>query len=525
MRTLFIAGNLITFSCMSNHRRHFYSGHVRHGFGDEYREVRIMKIKRFLCMSGALCLSVIILLAAMRIRAEACQAYTHAALTDSVDAMFEQWDRKDSPGFALGIFKDGRIIYARGYGMANLEYNIPNTPQTVFRIGSLSKQFTAMCVALLAEQGKLSLDDDIRKFFPEMPEYETPITVRHLVHHTSGIRDYLTLQGLLVRGEYYNSEDALAVLLRQKGLNFTPGERFSYANSGYFLLAALIERASGIKASEYAREHIFEPLGMNDTHFHDDLNVIVRNRASGYRPIEEGGYRINMTQLDIIGDGSVYTTIEDFFKWDQNFYHNELGNGTQDLIDMVLTRGMLNSGEDITYAFGLNVEKHRGLKIVSHSGSWVGFNTIGIRYPDQRFSVVIFSNGSMGPSRFARRIVDLYLADQFTEPAPPERERQSRRQREAQDMPEPVTLSSSQLQEYAGFYYSDELDAHAILEVEEGTLVMRLGMHSATILAFPSDTFEWRRRGIEFIRDARRNISGFVLRVGRDLSLEFTKVN
>lgn len=475
-------------------------------------------------LAGAVCLLITLLSPGFIDRAEAFQAYTRTALTDSVDAMFEQWDREESPGFALGIFKDGRIIYARGYGMANLEYNIPITPRTVFRIGSLSKQFTAMCVAMLAEQGKLSLDDDIRKFFPEMPEYEIPITVRHLVHHTSGIRDVYTLQGLLAKGEYYNSEDALATLLRQKGLNFTPGERFSYANSGYFLLAALVERASGMKTSEYARKYIFEPLGMNDTHFHDDLNVVVRNRASGYRPTGQDGYRIDMTQLDIIGDGSIYTTIEDFFKWDQNFYHNEMGNRTQDLIDIVLTRGVLNSGEDITYAFGLDVDTNRGLRTVSHSGSWVGFSTIGIRYPDQRFSIVIFSNGSMGPGRFARRIVDFYMTDQFTEPAPPERERQSRRQREVQERPEPVALSSSQLQEYSGFYYNDELDAHAILEVEEGALVMRLGMHSAALSAFPSDAFEWRRNRMEFVRDSGRTITGFILNAGRNLSLEFKRI-
>ncbi len=475
-------------------------------------------------LAGAICLSITLLPSGFINRAEAFQAYTHTALTDSVDAMFEQWDREDSPGFALGIFRDGRIIYSRGYGMANLEYNIPITPQTVFRIGSLSKQFTAMCVALLAEQGALSLEDDIQKFFPEMPEYETPITVGHLVHHTSGIRDYLTLQGIVARGEYYNSEEALAMLLRQKALNFTPGERFSYANSGYFLMAALIERASGMKTSEFARKHIFEPLGMNDTHFHDDLNVVVRNRASGYRPTGDGGYRINMTQLDIIGDGSIYTTIEDFFKWDQNFYHNKLGNGTQDLMDMVLTRGVLNSGEETTYAFGLDVDTNRGLRRVSHTGSWVGFSTVGIRYPDQRFSVVILSNGSMGPSRFARIIVDLYLADQFTEPARPGQERQPRRQREEQERPEPVTLSSSQLQEYTGFYFSDELDAYAILEVEEGALIMRLGMYSAALSAFPPDTFEWRRNRMEFVRDTGRTITGFILNSGRSLNLEFKQI-
>jgi len=488
--------------------------------------VYIMRIPRLSRLAGTVCLSVALLLLVPGGKTEAAQSYTRTALTDSVDAMFEEWENEDSPGFAMGIFKDGRIIYARGYGMANLEYRIPITPQTVFRIGSLSKQFTAMCIALLVEQGKLSLDDDIREFFPEMPEYETPVTVRHLVHHISGMRDYLTLQDLVVRGEYYDSEDALAMLLRQKGLNFTPGERYSYSNSGYFFLGALVERASGMKMSEFAQSFIFKPLGMNDTHFHDDLNVVVENRASGYRPIEDGGYRIDMTQLDIIGDGSIYTTIEDFFRWDQNFYHNQLGNGTQELIDRVLTRGVLNNGEEITYALGLNVDTNRGLKTVSHTGSWVGFNTVAIRYPDQRFSVVVFSNGSMGPSRFANRIVGLYLADQFTEPKPPMPERQPGPPRGRSDRTEhePVSLSSSQLQDYAGFYYSDELDAHAILEAEGETLVMKLGMHSAPIAAYPSETFEWRRMPIEFVRGSGRSVTGLALHPNRSFSLRFTRV-
>ena len=485
-----------------------------------------MGIPRLSRLAGAVYLSTALLLPGPGDEAEAAQAYTRTALTDSVDAMFEEWDNQDSPGFAMGIFKDGRIIYARGYGMANLEYKIPITPQTVFRIGSLSKQFTAMCIALLAEQGKLSLDDDIRKFFPGMPEYETPVTVGHLVHHISGMRDYLTLQGLLVRGEYYDSEDALAMLLRQRGVNFTPGERYSYSNSGFFFLGALVERASGMKMSEFAQRYIFEPLEMNDTHFHDDLNVVVENRASGYRPNEDGSYRIDMTQLDIIGDGSIYTTIEDFFEWDQNFYHNGLGNGTQELIDRVLTRGVLNDGDEITYAFGLNVDTNRGLRTVSHSGSWVGFNTIAIRYPDQRFSVVVFSNASIGPSRFANRIVDLYLADQFTQPEPPRPEGRPDPQRERPERrePETVSLSSSQLQEYAGFYYSDELDAHAVLEAKEKTLVMKLGMHSAGIAAYPSETFEWRRMPIEFVRGSGGSITGLVLHPNRSFGLKFTRV-
>jgi len=452
------------------------------------------------------------------------QAYTRTALTDSVDAMFQAWDREGSPGFALGIFKDGRIIYARGYGMANLEYDIPITPQSVFRIGSLSKQFTAMCVALLVEEGKLSLEDDIRTFFPEMPVYETPITVGHLLHHTSGMRDYLTLLDMVARGEYYDSDDALAMLLRQRGLDFTPGHRFSYSNSGYFFLGALVERVSGMKMSEFARIHIFEPLGMANTHFHDDLDIIVENRASGYRPGAEDGFRINMTRLDIIGDGSVYTTIEDFFKWDQNFYHNVLGRGTQELIHEVQTRGVLNDGEEISYALGLNVDTHRGLKRVSHTGSWVGFRTVAVRYPDQRFSVVIFGNGSVGPSRLADRIVDLYLKDQFTElEARVEEEQGGQRREEAR--PSPVTLSPSQARAYQGIYFSEELDAHGFVGVADGQLVMRLGMHTAEVEPGAEDAFEWRGMPMEFQRDADGDVTGFVLHPNRWFALRFQRIH
>ena len=452
------------------------------------------------------------------------QAYPRTALTDKVDTIFDLEDDDSSPGYAVGIFKDGRIIYARGYGLANLEYEIPMTPQTVFRIASMSKQFTAMCIALLAEQGKLSLDDDIRKFFPEMPEYESPITVRHLVNHTSGMRDYMTLQGLVARGDYYNSEDALAMLLRQRGLRFNPGERYSYSNSGYFFLAALVERVSGMKTSEFAREHVFEPLGMTETHFHDDLNVVVKNRASGYRQMD-GGYRIHMTPLDLIGDGGIYTTIEDYFKWDQNFYENKLGKSTQDLIETMLTPGVLNSGEEITYALGLNVSTNRGLRTVSHSGSWVGFNTYAIRYPDQRFSVVAFSNGSRSPGRLVSQVADLYLADQFTQAAPqrPDGRQPSRRPRQVPAELQPISLLASQVQEYSGFYYSDELDAYAVLSPEEGALTMRLGMHSGVMTAFPSGAFRWRRMSIEFVRGTGQSASALVLNANPS-TFTFTRV-
>ncbi len=461
----------------------------------------------------------------------AFQAYTHTELTDKVDKIFEQWDNDDTPGAALGIFKDGRIIYARGYGLANLEYSIPITPQTVFRIGSTSKQFTAMCIAILVDQGKLSLDDNVRKYIPEMQELDTPYTIRHLVHHQSGFRDYITLMGLVTPGEHYSSRDALAMLARQKGLIFPPGERYSYCNSGYFMLAEIVSRASGMKASEFAKKNIFDPLGMKNTHWHDDLNVIVKNRASGYSVTREGNYRINMTQLDIIGDGSIYTTIEDFFKWDQNFYKNILGNGNQKLIDRILTCGKLNDGSETNYAFGLNVGTSKGLRNISHGGSWVGFRSHYKQYPDQKFSVVIFTNNSQSAGGIAQQIADLYLADQFTEQPSQRQERRQRsqqmQQRPSQTQPEPVKVPSAQLQEHLGVYYCDELDAYATLSIneEKDNPVIKLGNISGSLTTYSSDNFSWGRRQIEFTRDSHKKITGFILQAGSSYKLEFTRIN
>lgn len=461
----------------------------------------------------------------------AFQAYTHTELTDKVDELFKQWNKKDSPGAALGIFKDGRIIYARGYGMANLEYNIPITSQSVFRVGSVSKQFTAMCIALLAEQGKISLDDDIRKYLPEMPEFDTPVTIRHMIHHTSGVRGYLILQGLAGRsgGYFYTSQDVVDLFSRQKELNFKPGDEYSYSNSGYFLLAEIVARVSGMKTSEFAKKYVFEPLRMKSTHFHDDPKMIVKNRASGYLPLNEGGFRIHMTQLEMIGDGGIFTTVEDFFKWDQNFYHNKLGNGTQHLMDLVLAPGKLNDGREIDYAFGLVISKYNGLRTISHGGSFVGFKSYYLQFPYQKFSVVIHANlGSFNPGRIARSIADIYLADQFTEPPAP------KPQRPKQKRPEVINLSTGQLEKFVGEYYCDELDAAAILELENHNLVLKLGRHKSNLTAISSESFlatylnddaySLSNRKLDFKRDRKKRITGFVMQAGRIQNLRFEKI-
>jgi CubicO group peptidase (beta-lactamase class C family) len=339
--------------------------------------------------------------------------------SDQVDKIFALWDRPNSPGCALAVIKDGRIIYTRGYGMANLEHDIPITPATIFDTGSVSKQFTAMCILLLAESGRLSLDDDIRKYMPEIPQYESPITVRHLIQHTSGLRDYLTLMAL--RGErdddFYVDEEVVDLIARQKQLNFKPGDQWLYSNSGYFLLSQIVKRASGKTLRLYADENIFKPLGMKNTHFNDDHTEIVKGRATGYAP-GRSGFRISVSTLDMVGDGNVVTNVEDLFLWDQNFYHNKLGKGGQDLINQAQTTGVLNSGKKHDYAAGLVVTSYKGLKEVSHGGAFVGYRAATLRFPDQQFSVACQCNlATTDPMTLAHRVADVYLREQFKQDA------------------------------------------------------------------------------------------------------------
>ncbi len=457
-------------------------------------------------------------------------AYPRTEQTGRVDALFAEWDRPDSPGAALGIVKDGRLIYARGYGMANLEYDIPITPQNVFRTGSVGKMFTAMCIALLAEAGDLSLDDDIRKYLPEMPEYEPPVTIRHLVHHTGGLRGYLVLQGLAgrVNDYYFTTEEGIALLARQKGVNFQPGEKYQYSNSGYFLLGEIVARVSGMPLSAFMQKEIFDRLGMKHTHLHDDRNRIVRNRATGYAP-HDGGYRIAITQLEIVGDGSVFTTVEDFLLWDRNFYDNKLGRGSPELIKTVLTPALTNDGTNTEYAFGLGIDTYRGLRRVSHGGSYMGYRADYTQFPDQRFSVITHANlSTFGPSALAEKVADIYLADHFTAPAPSEEPR-GRRERK----PRAIRLDPSTRAQYAGNYYSEELDVMARIRIEGRNLTMALFRTHDRLTPVAEDRFlatydnddadEVGERTLEFQRDGAA-VTGFLMQADPIRDIGFRKI-
>jgi CubicO group peptidase (beta-lactamase class C family) len=337
------------------------------------------------------------------------------SVTARVDQLFAQWNKPDSPGCALGIVKDGQLVYKRGYGMATLDYNIPLSTQSVFNIESISKQFTAMSILLLAKRGKLSLDDEIHKYFPELPRYQAPITIRHLIHHSSGIRDYETLAdlaGMRWENVHLTAEDYFGLIARQKELNFKPGEEYVYSNSGYFLLGLIVKKVSGKSLREFADANIFKPLGMDHTQFVDDRTLLVKNRARAYLPGSNGGFSAAIPPDDPVGDGGLYTSVEDLFLWDQNFSNNKLGGGPE-LITEELSPGKLNNGENAGYAFGLEVREYKGLKTVRHDGSDDGFKHEMIRFPEQNFSVMRLCNAGNVPWELSIQVADIFLADRF----------------------------------------------------------------------------------------------------------------
>ncbi len=399
-----------------------------------------------------------------------------------VDAVFREYDRSDSPGCALGVFRDGRIEYARGYGMANLELGIANSPQTVFDIGSTSKQFTALAIHLLAREGKLSLDDDVRRWVPEVPDYGRKITLLNLLHHTSGLRDYIELMELQgLRPEDLTTErDSLAILSLQKAANFAPGEEHLYCNSGYFLLSVVVKRASGQSLREFAADRIFGPLGMRHSQFNDSHTRIIPGRATGYSVDAAGGFGIDMSDWEQTGDGAVLTTIEDLFRWDRNFYDPKVGD--RRLLDEMLEPGVLNNGRKLAYASALVVGKHRGLPTVSHGGSWAGYRAQLLRFPEQRLSVACLCNlGEANPSSLARQVAEVYLGAWMTAPEPKIAAKEPGGRR--------LVLSPAELERLTGAYRDPAFGPMVVLSVHEQELVGKTGRRGFTLVPIANARF------------------------------------
>ena len=349
-----------------------------------------------------------------------------------VDAIFRPWTGRGTPGCAVGVMDGGELLFARGYGAANLEYDVPITPATVFHVASVSKQFTALAVGLLAEDGEVSWDDDIRRYVPELPDFGTPITLRQLAHHTSGIRDQwalLQMAGWRWGGDVIRQADVLDLLSRQTGLNFEPGADYVYSNSGYTLLAVVVERVSGQTLRAFAERRLFRPLGMTHTVFRDDHTLLVPNRAYAYAREGFGGYRLSIPDFAIAGATSLFTTVEDLARWNRNFGTPEVGG--RDLLRQLQERGALNDGARLSYAFGLQHGTHRGRRTISHGGTDAGYRSEFLRFPDEDTAVAVLCNtGIADPGRLARDVADIFLppperADVFLPPpgsAEPQRE-------------------------------------------------------------------------------------------------------
>lgn len=400
-------------------------------------------------------------------------------LEPKIDTVFERYDRPDSAGAAVGIVKDGVVVFAKGYGMENIAADKRLSPDSRMNLGSVSKQFAAASIVLLAQDGKLSLDDDIRKWLPEMPDYGDVITIRHLIHHTSGLRDYLTLRYLagLSDEDSFGNQEALDIAVRQKELNFRPGEEHLYSNTGYVLLAIIVERACGKALTVFAEERIFAPLGMTHTVWDTDLSLFTDERALSYPTRGSGVAPAN--RLDVVeGDGNVMATVSDLAKWDQNFYDPKVGGPA--FIEQMLERGKLNNGEEIDYAFGLIHGTMLGRPIVEHGGSWLGFRAGFTRFPQEHLSIIVLGNmATMDPEILVEEVAKAYFGEPVT----------AQSAETATQPIEDIKLKKRELKAKTGYYFIDETGTLAIAELEGNTLNIKVDGATAQLVALDATHF------------------------------------
>jgi CubicO group peptidase (beta-lactamase class C family) len=332
-----------------------------------------------------------------------------------IDSLFRKYDRPDAPGCALGISRHDTVVLQRAWGSAQLEFGIPITPTTKFEAGSVSKQFTAAAILRLAQQGKLSLDDDVRKYVPEIPRYDQVVTIRNLVHHTSGLRDWgavMTIAGWPRGTRTYTHAHVLDILGRQRALNFVVGSEYLYSNSNYNLMAIIAERVSGESLAAFTRREFFEPLGMTSTSWRDDYTRIVPGRAQAYSPTDSS-WRLNMPFENIYGNSSLITTVGDLLKWNANLGHARVGG--PELVQSQLRRGKLTSGREIRYAGGLFVGELDGTNELWHDGSTAGYRAFLARYPDAGFAVAMLCNtGAVNPTQIGRQVAAIVIPQQPT---------------------------------------------------------------------------------------------------------------
>jgi CubicO group peptidase (beta-lactamase class C family) len=417
-----------------------------------------------------------------------------------IDSLFARWTQPGSPGAAVAVLRDGEIVLERGYGSAQLEHDAPITPATVFHVASVTKQFTAFAIALLAERGALSLDDDVRVHIPELPDLGRHITLRQLIHHTSGVRDQWEL--LAMAGwrldDVITKDHILGLATRQRALNFEPGAEHLYSNMGYTLLAEVVERVGGKPFPEWMREHVFQPLGMHATHMHDDHERVVPRRAYSYRLVD-GSWRNSVLSYANAGATSMFTTAGDLARWLRNYETAQLGSAA--LTAQMRQRGVLNSGDTISYAFAMGRGEHRGRTTWSHGGADAGFRSTVLHIPGERLGVVVLGNAaSVDAAGLARQVADIYLGvEPAGQPAQAQRQAQPEPQPQAQPQPQPHAVADSVLRRYEGHW---EIDGIGIVSftVRAGGLILAVEGTTAPMTAETDSTFRVLNNDIRFLR-------------------------
>lgn len=432
----------------------------------------------------------------------------------SVDAIFSRWNNT-TPGCAVGIAVGGTPTLMKAYGMADLEHDVPNTPDTIFEAGSVAKQFTAMAIILLAGDGKLSLDDPARRYVPELPDYGVPLTIRHMLTHTSGLRDWGSVAGIAGAPRTtraYTHAHVLDIVSRQKALNFPPGTNWSYSNTGFNLAAIIVSRVSGLSFAEFSKRRIFEPLGMTRTSWRDDHQRIVKGRATAYATGPEGGYETLMPFENVHGNGGLLTTVGDLLKWNENFVAPKVGTPT--LVAEMQRVARLIDGRELDYALGLYVRPLDGVQNVYHSGSTAGYRAHLNRFPESRTSVAVLCNGSNGDAtRAANDVSRLYLglkpADVLSSGGGGESE---------------YRVPGKDLLALVADYRSDEAEVTLTVAIDHGQLVLRRRPDTVVRLTpVAADVFRGSIGTVTFRRNAAGAVEALSLRQERVWDLRFER--
>ena len=435
-------------------------------------------------------------------------------LARAVDRVFDNFRDNDGPGCALGVSRDGQVVLERGYGMANLETDTPIQPTSIFHVASVSKQFTATAIMLLEREGKLSLDDDIRKYLPEIPDYGTTITIRHLLTHTSGLRDQWELLAL-ARGRFEEDRiteaDVLDIVSRQKALNFKPGSEYLYSNTGFTLLGVIVRRITGESLKDFAAQRIFTPLGMTRTHFHDDYTMLVPGRTSAYEPSRGKGakWRVSIPNFDTYGATNLYTTVGDLLKWESNLDHPIVGDAR--MYARMETPTPLTTGDTSSYGFGLVMGTYRGARVIEHNGADAGYRSYVGRFPDRGLAIAIECNSSTAnTTALARGVADVYLGRELAAVETPATQQAvalapDRLARLAGVYVQPTTLQIVRLAVRAGRLAVDAPNAPALVALSEnrfalpghaGDIVFGSGEHAGFERRAPGQrpvSYEWRQ--------------------------------